>query len=86
MALVSELLNDPSVLQGVVAAVLLLFLSSYLKNLAHGLPYRNVPVVGRGLWEISNKEAKNRFVNSARGLITQGFQQVRHPERKSLQS
>ena len=76
MALITDLFDNTYVLQGVLVAVALVFLSSFSRDLAHGLPYKNIPVVGRGSWEISNKKAKNRFMNSARELIMQGFEQV----------
>lgn len=76
MALVTELFDNPYLLQGVLVAIVLVFLSGFSRDLAHGLPYKNIPVVGRGRWEISNKKAKNRFVKSARQMISQGFEQV----------
>lgn len=76
MALVTELFDNPYLVPGVLIAISLVFLSGFSRDLAHGLPYKNIPVVGRGRWEISNKEAKNRFMKSARQMISQGFEQV----------
>lgn len=77
MALISQLLENPYTLQSVLVAAALVVLSAFYKDLTHGLPHKNIPVVGRGLWELSNKKAKDRFVSSARDLISQGFDQVR---------
>lgn len=77
MALISQLLDNPYTLQGVLVAAAFVILSAFYKDLTHGMPYKDIPLVGRGLWELSNKKAKNRFMTSARELITQGFDQVR---------
>lgn len=77
MALISELLNSPHLLQGVLVASVLLLVSTFYKDLSHGLPYRNIPIVGRSRWEVSNSKAKARFMSSARQMIMQGFDQVR---------
>lgn len=77
MALITELVESPYLMQGVLVAIVLLFLSGFSRDLAHGLPYKNIPIVGRSRWELSNKKAKNHFMTSARELIAQGFEQVR---------
>lgn len=77
MAVISQLLDNPYALQGLLIAAAFVILSALYKDLTHGIPYKDIPIVGRGLWELSNKKAKNRFMTSARDLITQGFEQVR---------
>lgn len=76
MGLVNQLMENPYLLQGLVVAAALVVVSTLYNDLTHGIPYKNVPIVGRGLWELSNKKAKNRFMSSARQLFAQGFEQV----------
>ncbi|KAF9888074.1 hypothetical protein FE257_009339 [Aspergillus nanangensis] len=75
MALLLELLESQHAIQGLAVALVLLFVSSFYSALADGIPYWNIPLVGRSRWELSNTKAKNRFVTSAKDLIEQGFGQ-----------
>lgn len=76
MALISELLENQYFLQGIAVALLLVVVSNFYRELVDGFPYRNIPLVGRSKWEITNSKAKQRFVSSAKELIEQGFSQV----------
>lgn len=74
---VLEALQAPSLLlRGAGAVVLLILLSHLFRELSDGFPYRDIPLVGKSRWELSNTKAKERFVNSAHDLIQQGFSQV----------
>ena len=77
MAVITELFENPYVLQGLAAAIFLVYVSHFLRDLSDGFPYKNIPLVGKTRWELSNTKAKERFVNSANELIQQGFSQVR---------
>jgi hypothetical protein len=76
MALISELLQSPYFLQGIAVSLLLVVVSNFYRELVDGFPYRNIPLVGRSRWEITNSKAKERFVASAKDLFAQGFSQV----------
>lgn len=76
MAVILDVLDTHHLVQGIAVALLLVFVSSFYGDLADGIPYRNIPLVGRSRWEISNKKAKQRFVSSAKELMAQGFSQV----------
>lgn len=80
MAVILEVLGTseaPNLLLRGAATVLVLILLSHLsRELADGFPYKNIPLVGKSRWEISNTKAKERFVNGAQELIQQGFSQV----------
>lgn len=76
MAVTIELFENPYVLQGLAAAIFLVYVSHFLRDLSDGFPYKNIPLVGKTRWELSNTKAKERFVNSANELIQQGFSQV----------
>lgn len=77
MALIAELFENPLVLQGLAAAIFFVYVSHFLRDLSDGFPYKNIPLVGKSRWALSNTKAKERFVNSANELIQQGFAQVR---------
>lgn len=77
MALLAELLTTPYLVQGMCVAVLVLLVSSVWKDLADEIPYRQVPLVGKKWWDLSNKKAKARFSEAARALIAEGFAKVR---------
>ena len=77
MALLAELLATPYLVQGMCVAVLVLLVSSVWKDLADEIPYRQVPLVGKKWWDLSNKKAKARFSEAARALIAEGFAKVR---------
>ncbi|KAJ6188969.1 hypothetical protein N7519_003877 [Penicillium mononematosum] len=55
MAVISELLNNPYVVQ------------------TNEIPYRRIPLVGKTWWELTNKKARQRFTQSCRELIAEGF-------------
>lgn len=75
---VLEALEAPTLLlRGSAAVLLVIFLSHLFRELADGFPYRDIPLVGKSRWELSNKKAKERFISSAHELIQQGFSQVR---------
>lgn len=76
MAVTAELLQNTYLLQGVAVALVVVFLSHYLRELADGLPYKNIPVVKKKGWGLSNLKDKQRYVSSAKQLIHQGFSQV----------
>ena len=76
MAVIAGLLENTYLLQGVAVAVVAVFLSHYFKELADGLPYKNIPVVKKTGWGPSNLKDKQRYVSSAKQLIHQGFSQV----------
>lgn len=76
MAVIAELLENTYLLRGVAVALVAVFLSHYLRELADGLPYKNIPVVKKTGWGLSNLKDKQRYVSSAKGLIHQGFSQV----------
>lgn len=80
MAVILEVLGTaeaPNLLLRGAATILVLILLSHLsRELADGFPYKDIPLVGKSRWEISNTKAKERFVNGAQELIRQGFSQV----------
>lgn len=76
MAVIVELLENPYVLQGLAVVIFFVYVSHLLRDLADGFPYKNIPLVGKSRWELSNTKAKERFVSSANELIRQGFEQV----------
>lgn len=77
MALLTELLATPYLVQGLCVAVILLFVSSFWQDLSDEIPYSRVPLVGKEWWDLSNKKAKTRFAEAARALIEEGFAKVR---------
>lgn len=76
MALLADLSTSPYFLPCVLATLAFVLFSSLYDHIADEFPYRRFPTVGKGRWEITNRKAKNRFVTSARELISQGFSQV----------
>jgi len=77
MAVLTELLNSPYVVQGVCVALLAVFITSIWDDIVDEIPHRRIPLVGRTWWEITNKKARSRFTQSCRDLIAEGFAQVR---------
>ncbi|GKZ68719.1 hypothetical protein AnigIFM50267_003461 [Aspergillus niger] len=77
MAVILEVLDNQHLLQGVVLALVLVFVSSFYHEIADSFPYKNIPLVGKGKWEITNTKAKHRFVTSAKELFAEGFSQGR---------
>ncbi|KAK2768531.1 hypothetical protein FQN54_000387 [Arachnomyces sp. PD_36] len=77
MAILTDLLASPYLVDGIIVALGVVFLSNYFGDFADGFPYKNIPSVGWDSWTLTNKKAKDRFVSSARELIAQGFDQVR---------
>lgn len=77
MGVIADLLESPYLVEGVVVALAIVFLSTYYGDFADGFAYRNIPIVGWNTWELTNKKAKNRFLSSAKELIAEGFAQVR---------
>lgn len=76
MAVILEVLDNQHLLQGVVLALVLVFVSSFYHEIADSFPYNDIPLVGKGKWEITNTKAKHRFVTSAKELFAEGFSQV----------
>ena len=76
MTVLADFLESHYFFQGIAVALTLTFVSNFYRELADGLPYRKIPLVGRSRWEISNKKAKKLFVTSAKDLMVQGFSQV----------
>ncbi|KAF7594216.1 hypothetical protein BBP40_009920 [Aspergillus hancockii] len=70
-------LDNHYLLQGIAVVLTLVFVSNFYRELADGLPYRKIHLIGRSRWEITNAKAKKRFVASAKELIAQGFSQGR---------
>ncbi|KAE8158738.1 cytochrome P450 [Aspergillus tamarii] len=77
MTVLADFLESHYFFQGIAVALTLTFVSNFYRELADGLPYRKIPLVGRSRWEISNKKAKKLFVTSAKDLMVQGFSQGR---------
>lgn len=77
MAVLTELLDTPYLVQGVCVALALVFVSSFWKDVSDEIPYGRVPLVGKSWWDLSNQKAKSRFTSSARALIAEGFAKVR---------
>ncbi|CAG7951773.1 unnamed protein product [Penicillium nalgiovense] len=73
MAVVSELLNSPYVVQSVCIALVAVFITSVWPDIANEIPYRRIPLVGKTWWEFTNKKARQRFTKSSRQLIAEGF-------------
>ena len=76
MAVLAELLNSPYVVQGACVALLVVFITFIWDDIVDEIPHRRVPLVGRTWWEITNKKARARFVQSGRELIAEGFAKV----------
>lgn len=76
MAIIAQVLENPHLLQGLAVTLLLVVVSSFYRELADGLPYRNIPIVGTSGWRLSNSKAKQQFVSSAKEIIASGFGQV----------
>ncbi|RAQ67749.1 cytochrome P450 monooxygenase [Aspergillus flavus] len=77
MPVLATFLESHYFFQGIAVALALIFVSNFYRELADGLPYRKIPLVGRSRWEISNTKAKKLFVTSAKDLMVQGFSQGR---------
>ncbi|KAE8144230.1 cytochrome P450 [Aspergillus avenaceus] len=77
MTVILDILDSNYLFEGVVVALVLIFVSSFYRELADGLPFKGIHLVGRSRWEISNTKAKDRFVTSAKELISEGFSQGR---------
>ena len=76
MAVITELLNTPYVVQSVCIALMAVFITSVWADIANGVPHRHIPLVGKTWWELTNKKARQRFTRSCRQLITEGFAKV----------
>jgi hypothetical protein len=76
MALLTEMLNSPYVVQGACVALLVVFITSIWGDIVDEIPHRHIPLVGRTWWEFTNKKAKSRFTQSCRDLIAEGFAKV----------
>lgn len=77
MAILFDVLESHHLLQGVAVALLLIFTSTFYHELVDSFPYKNIPLIGKSKWEITNTKAKQRFVTSAKDLFAEGFSQVR---------
>ena len=76
MAVITELLNSPYVVQSVCVALVAVFITSFWADIANEIPHRHIPLVGKTWWELTNKKARQRFTQSSRQLITEGFAKV----------
>ena len=76
MAVLTDLLDTPYLVQGMCIALLAIFISSFWEDLSDEIPHGRVPLVGKNWWDLSNKKAKSRFTQSARALINTGFAKV----------
>ncbi|OOF99129.1 hypothetical protein ASPCADRAFT_513213 [Aspergillus carbonarius ITEM 5010] len=77
MAILFDVLESHHLLQGVAVALLLIFTSTFYHELVDSFPYKNIPLIGKSKWEITNTKAKQRFVTSAKDLFAEGFSQGR---------
>ncbi|KAJ5375300.1 Cytochrome P450 [Penicillium concentricum] len=73
MAVISELLNSPYVVQGVCIALVAVFITSVWADIADEIPYRRIPLVGKTGWDLTNKKARLLFTQSCRQLMAEGF-------------
>ncbi|KAJ5142256.1 uncharacterized protein N7443_006975 [Penicillium atrosanguineum] len=73
MAVLTELLDTPYLVQGVCIALVLIFASSFWDDISDEIPYGRLPLVGKTGWDLSNQKARSRFTSSARALIAEGF-------------
>jgi hypothetical protein len=76
MAVLTDLLNSPYVVQGVCVALLAVFITSIWGDIVDEIPHRRIPLVGKTWWEFTNRKAKSRFTKSCRDLIAEGFAKV----------
>ncbi|KAE8392134.1 cytochrome P450 [Aspergillus alliaceus] len=76
MPVFADVLESHYLFQGIAVALAFAFVFHFYRELADGLPYSKIPLVGRSRWEISNSKAKKRFVTSAKDLFAQGFSQL----------
>lgn len=76
MAVLTELLDTPYLVQGICITLVLIFASSFWKDLSDEIPYGRLPLVGKTGWDLSNQKARSRFTSSARALIAEGFAKV----------
>ncbi|OQD60165.1 hypothetical protein PENPOL_c027G03353 [Penicillium polonicum] len=74
MAVITELLNTPYVVQSVCIALVAVFITSVWADIVNGIPHRHLPLVGKTWWELTNKKARQRFTRSCRQLIAEGFE------------
>ncbi|KAL1982503.1 hypothetical protein VTN96DRAFT_1228 [Rasamsonia emersonii] len=75
IALLTDFSTSPYLLPCVLATLAIVLVATLYNDISDELPYRRFPLVGKGRWEITNRKAKNRFLTSARELISQGFSQ-----------
>ncbi|OJJ45420.1 hypothetical protein ASPZODRAFT_99457 [Penicilliopsis zonata CBS 506.65] len=75
MALIAGFLKDVYVWSGILAALIIVVVTSLFSEVADEFFYKGVPIVGKENGEVTNKKAKMRFLMSARSLIKQGFDQ-----------
>ncbi|KAJ5205664.1 Cytochrome P450 [Penicillium cf. griseofulvum] len=73
MAVITELLNSPYVVQGVCIALVAVCITSVWADIANEIPHRRIPLVGKTWWDLTNKKARLRFTQSSRQLIAEGF-------------
>lgn len=76
MAVITELLNSPYVVQSVCIALVAVFITSVWADIANEIPHRDIPLVGKTWGDFTNKKARQRFTRSCRGLIAEGFTKV----------
>ena len=76
MAVLTELLDTPYLVQGISIALVLIFASSFWKDISDEIPYGRLPLVGKTGWDLSNQKARSSFTRSARALIAEGFAKV----------
>ncbi|CAG7997808.1 unnamed protein product [Penicillium salamii] len=76
MAVLTELLNGPFVVQGASVALLVVLVTFIWDDIVDEIPHRRIPLVGRTWGDITNKKARSRFVQSSRALIAEGFAKV----------
>ncbi|THC99150.1 hypothetical protein EYZ11_001401 [Aspergillus tanneri] len=68
-----EYLDGQILVRGIAVTLILVLVCQFFRDLADGFPYWNIPIIGRGRWELSNAKAKERYVSSAKELVEQGF-------------
>lgn len=76
MAVITEFLNSPYIVQSMCIALVVVLITSVWADIANGIPHRHIPLVGKTWWELTNKKARQRFTRSCRQLIAEGFAKV----------
>jgi hypothetical protein len=76
MALTTELLDNQFGVREWSLIVMLVLVYGISSIFFDEIPHKNVALVGKTGWEVSNSKAKMRYMMSARQIIGQGFEKV----------